>query len=112
MTQNYVIDQVSRLLIEDLKKENCDVEQACRQYVQMALSIGIDHFYSDMEEVIAFDKKGNEVGRYKSSQEAAAKLGCDRRDVSRVIEGKRHSCGGYIFMKLKDHELMPVKKTA
>jgi hypothetical protein len=110
MIMSDVINKISRDMA--LETGNFYDLAIYRKYIQMALVVGIEHFYSDMEEVIAMDHEGREIGRYKSTQDAAEKLGLDRRDVSRVIQGVRHSCGGYLFIKTRDKELIPAKKTA
>lgn len=111
MTRDKVIKGLSSELVT-LLKGGADPEVVCRQYIQMALVAGTDHFYSDQEEIIAFDKQGNEVGRYKGANDAAAKLCVNRRDLYRVVEGKRHSCGGYIFKKAEDETPVYELKTA
>jgi hypothetical protein len=101
MTRDKVITSLSSELAT-LIKQGADIDTACKLYIQMALVVGTDHFYFDQEEVIAYDRLGNEVGRYKSTNDASEKLCVNRRDLHRVIEGKRHSCGGYIFKKVED----------
>lgn len=98
----------------DMAMESGDFDKLefYKKYITRALVIGIDHFYSDMTEVIAMDKKGNEVGRYKSTQDASEKLGLDRRDLSRVVAGTRHSVKGYLFRAANDSDTLPMKKSA
>lgn len=111
MTREKVITGLSSELVK-LLNGGADPETVCRQYIQMAVVAGTDHFYSDQEEIIAYDNLGNEVGRYKSTNEAATKLCVSRRDLYRVLEGKRHSCGGYVFKKVEDETPVYKLKTA
>lgn len=86
--------------------------QTCRTYIQMALSIGIDHFTKNMEEIIAMDPQGREVGRYKNILEIERELGVKESNVHHVLAGRNHTAGGYIFIRSKDKELIPSRKTA
>lgn len=86
--------------------------QTCRHYIQMALSIGLEHFSKDSQEIICMNYSGEELIRFKSIREAADKLGIDRRNISHVLEGTAHSAGGYKFILAKDKELIYAKKTA
>lgn len=71
-------------------------------YVNMAVCVGRDHFTNDMDEVVALDHLGKEQGVFKSTQEAADKLGLNRQNITAVLNGRKHSAGGYLFMKRKD----------
>lgn len=86
--------------------------QTCRTYIQMALMIGVEHFTKDMEEIIVMNKQGEEIVRYKSVSECEAKLGIPGNQISSALNGYQHSAGGFLFMKAKDKELIPAKKTA
>jgi len=77
------------------------------KYIQMALSIGIEHYTKDMEEIISMDREGVEGGRYKGVTDASKKLGLRQSDISAVLTGVQHSTGGFLFMKVKDYELVP-----
>lgn len=110
MTQNEVINKLSIEMAIALG--NLDTLQTCRIYIQMALSIGIDHFTKDMEEVIAMDDTGREVGRYKSILDAERNLGVRECNIHQVLSGRNHTAGGYLFIRTKDKELIPAKKTA
>lgn len=110
MTQNEVINKLSMEMALDLG--DLDTLQTCRIYIQMALYIGIEHYTKEMEEVIMMDHFGIEIARYKSAQDASEKTGINRPSISEVMSGKIHSAGGFIFMKSKDKELIPAKKTA
>ena len=79
-------------------------------YIQRALSIGIEHYSIQMEEIVVLTKKGVEIGRYKSIAETSTKLGLHERNISAVINSEQHSSGGYLFMKAKDYELTPRNK--
>ena len=112
MTQNQVINKLALELafqtgrMEDMK--------LYKQYLRMALVVGIDHFTVDMEEVIAMDSEGHEVGRYKSVTDAAKKLGVDRSDIVAVLNSRKQMAGGYLFVKVTDKKLIknPVKPFA
>jgi len=47
--------------------------------------------------VIQYDLNGNEIGRYKSTQEASRKTGCSQDAISRCSNGKKESVKGYTF---------------
>lgn len=55
-------------------------------------------------EVVAF-KDGRKVGTYQSATIAARALGLEPRNVRNCAQGKRHSCGGYIFYRRDDFEV-------
>jgi hypothetical protein len=110
MTQSYVINKLSIEMAVEL--EDFDKLWLCRKYIQIALSIGLEHFDKDMDEIIQMSYTGEELGIYKSTIEAEQKTGIDRRRISAVTSGKEHSAGGFIWIKSKDKELVPVKKTA
>lgn len=110
MTQNEVINKLSMEMA--LALGDLDTLQTCRIYIQMALSIGIDHFTKNSEEIIALDHEGREVGRYKSILEIERTLGVKESNVHHVLAGRNHTAGGYIFIRTKDKELIPAKKTA
>ena len=84
--------------------------QTIRIYIQMALSIGIEHYTKDMEEIVVMDTHGIEAGRYKCVTDASNKLGIRQGDISAVLTGRQHTAGGYMFMKAKDYELIPREK--
>lgn len=110
MTQGEVINKLSiemALALGDL-----DTLQTCRTYIQMALMIGIEHFTKDMEEIIVLTKNGEEVTRLKSVTEGELKLGIRQACISDCLAGRQHTAGGYMFIKAKDKELIPAKKTA
>lgn len=89
-----------------------DTLQTCRTYIQMALSIGVEHFTKDMEEIIQMDRNGVEMGRFKSVTDASVKTGIPQYQLSAVLTGIQHTAGGFIFIKVKDKELIPKQKTA
>ncbi len=89
-----------------------DTLQTCRTYIQMALTVGIEHFTRDMEEIIVMNYKGEEIDRLKSVTDVEKKLGIKQAYVSAVLRGDQFSAGGLRFMKVKDKELIPIKKTA
>ena len=80
-----------------------------RKYIGMTLDIGINHFTKDMEEVIAMDEWGNEIGRFKGVTDAAVKLGLKQYSISDVIAGRQHSTGGYLFAKAHKTQLITQK---
>jgi hypothetical protein len=110
MTQNEVIYKLSMEMA--LALGDLDTLQTCQIYIQMALSIGVEHYTKDMEEIIQLDHNGIELGRFKSTSDASAKLGILRPCITDVIIGRAHTAGGFIFIKTKDKELIPVNKTA
>lgn len=125
MTQNEVINKLSMEMFvlvkgknlytnldQPLTKEDFDDLNTYRWFIRQALTIGIDHFTKDMEEIIQMDLRGVEMERYKSTQEASDKTGIYRSCITDVIIGRAHSAGGFTFIKTKDKELVPVNKTA
>jgi hypothetical protein len=110
MTQGYVINKLSMEMA--LALGDLDTLETCRKYIQMALSIGTEHFTKDMEEIIVMNYKGEEIDRLKSIGDAERKLGISQSQVSDVLRGKQFSAGGLRFMKVRDKELIPIKKTA
>ncbi len=108
MTQNEVIIKLS---MEMAKKLDADLN-TCMWFIRQALCIGIDHYTKDMEEVIQMDRDGEEIGRYKSVGDASLKTGIRQGDISAVLTGLQHTTGGFVFIKVKDKELIPVRKTA
>jgi hypothetical protein len=110
MTQNEVINKLSMEMAMEL--EDFFALKICRKYIQMALSIGLEHFRTDMVEIIQMDRLGEEIERYKSATEASQKTGISLGDICSVLTGNRHSAGGFLFIRSKDKELIPAKKTA
>lgn len=110
MTTNDVINKLSMEMA--LALGDLDTLQTCKIYIQMALSIGIEHFTKDMEEIIQMDGNGVEMARYKSVTEASVKIGISQHSISAVLTGIQHTTGGFMFIKTKDKELIPIKKTA
>jgi hypothetical protein len=110
MTQNEVINKLSMEMA--LALGDLDTLRTCRIYIQMALSIGIEHFHVLEEEIIVLDKDGVECGRFKGLADAEKVLGINKASICKCLNGERHSAGGLMFIKTKDKELIPVKKTA
>ena len=108
MLQSEVINKLSKELC--LAQGSFDHFQNNRIYIQMALSIGVEHYTKDMEEVVAMDRNGVACGRYKGVTDAAKELGVRQSDISAVLTGTQHSTGGFLFMKVKDYELVPREK--
>ena len=77
-----------------------------RKYIQMALVVGLEHFSTNMDEVVVLDHNGVEQGIYKSTQEASEKLGVYRKNITAVLGGRRPTAGGYKFIKRKDYKLL------
>ena len=80
--------------------------KTCKFYINMAITIGTEYFTRQMEEIIAMNFEGVELGRFKSETDAANKLGLDSRRISDVFSGRQQSTGGYKFIKVKDRELI------
>lgn len=108
MTQAEVINKLSMEMAMALG--DLETLQTCRTYIQMALSIGLEHFTKDSQEIICMNYSGEEIARFKSTREASLKLGVDRRNIDHVLRGCCQSAGGYKFMKAKDKELVPMKE--
>jgi hypothetical protein len=106
MTVDQVITKLS-LELASITGDSSHVD-TYRRYIQMALSVGREHFNDQMNEIVAYDLKGNQVGRFKGVRDAGRKLNIDGAHIRRVIRGERHSHKGFIFRK--DTDL--VKKTA
>ena len=47
--------------------------------------------------VIQMDEYGNKLHWYASSEAAARKLGITGRNIRKVCDGERHTCGGYYW---------------
>jgi hypothetical protein len=110
MTQGEVIEKLSREMA--LALGDYSTLQTCRIYIQMALSIGVEHYTKDMEEIIVLSIDGREIDRLKSISDVEKKMGIKQQYVSAVLTGQQYSAGGLRFMKVKDKELVPMKKTA
>lgn len=100
-------------VINKLARECClaigtfDHFKTIRTYIQMALTVGIEHYTVDMEEIIALYKDGIEAGRFKSLGDAQRKLGLLQSSISDVLAGRQHTAGGLMFMRVKDYDLIP-----
>jgi hypothetical protein len=108
MTQSEVVNKMSMemaLALGDLSHL-----KTCKFYINMALVIGTESFTKEMEEIVAMNYEGKELGRYKSESDASAQLGISRTQIVDVIKGRRHQTHGYCFIKLKDKELIQKSK--
>ncbi len=106
-----VSEVVNKLAMEQaLALGDLDTLPTCRRYIQMALTIGRDHFNDQMNEIIVYDLDGNEIYRFKGIREAGRQLNIDTSHIRRVIRGDRHSHLGFIFRK--DKELVPARESA
>ena len=104
MTQSEVIDKLTReccLAIGDFSYYN-----TVKSYIQMALTIGIEHYTVDMEEIIVLDHQGCETDRFKGVTDAANVMGLSKSGISAVLTGRQHTHGGFIFIKSKDYNLL------
>lgn len=110
MTVNEVVEKLSMEMA--LALGELDHLGTCRRYIRMALAVGIEHYTKDMEEIVAMNLNGEEVGRFKSATDCAEKLGIPQSYVSTVLTGIQHSSGGFMFIKSKDRELIQCKKIA
>lgn len=105
MLQSEVINKLTKELC--LAQGTFDYFTINRTYIQMALSIGIEHYTKDMEEIVALYQDGSEAGRFKSITDAANKLGIHQNYISAVLIGEQHTTGGLQFIKAKDYDLIP-----
>lgn len=80
--------------------------RTCKFYLNMAITIGTEHFTHDMEEIVAMNCDGIEVGRFKGLRDAARQLGLHECSISKVINGQHHTTGGLMFIKTSDKELI------
>lgn len=56
------------------------------------------HSYDHLKKpVIQMDKYGDRLHWYESSEAAARKLGIIGRNIRKVCDGERHTCGGYYW---------------
>ena len=69
-------------------------------YIQRALVIGMEHYSPHMTEIEVLNESGEIVGRYKSVDDAAKKLGIHRANLNSILKGKRHSSHGYLFRRI------------
>ena len=104
MTQSEVVNKMAMEMAHALG--DFEKLKTCRFYINMAITMGTEYFTRRMEEVVAMNYEGKEMGRYKSAREASQELGLDESHISKVLSGRYHSTGGYIFMKVKDKELV------
>lgn len=105
MLQSEVINKLTRECC--LALGDFDHFTTVRTYIQMALSIGVEHYTKEMEEVIALYKDGTEAGRFKSITDAANKLGIQQHGISNVLTGRCQLAGGLKFIKARDYDLLP-----
>jgi len=105
MLQSEVINKLTKELC--LAQGTFDYFTINRTYIQMALSIGIEHYTKDMEEIVALYQDGSEAGRFKSFEEASRKLGISQTCISEVVRGTQHTAGGLQFIRAKDYDLVP-----
>lgn len=77
-----------------------------KEYLRMALAVGVEHFTVRMREVVAMNFEGKEMGRFKSVDDAAKKLIIPRQNVFQVLEGRRPSAHGFKFIYVDDIELI------
>lgn len=128
MTQTEVINKISKEAAEQLEKivnikttESAELIElatdpefvnAIKWFVRQALVIGTDHFTKNSEEIIALDMEGHEIGRYKNILEIEKVLGVKESNVHHVLAGRNHTAGGFMFIRSKDRDRVPVRKTA
>lgn len=80
-----------------------------KRIVRMAITVGIEYFSKDMEEIMLLNKKGELVKVFKSINDTATVLETDRSIIQRVLAGKRHSIRGYILRKVQNKPLKKIK---
>jgi hypothetical protein len=103
MTQNQVINKLALELafqtgrMEDMK--------LYKQYLRMALVVGTDHFLVGMKEIVAMDKEGKELGRFRCIKDVAKKLNLRYDSIEDVLQKRRNSVFGYKFIYAIDMEL-------
>jgi hypothetical protein len=99
------IDAAIKGLTFEMILQTGDYEHAetYKLFLTRALTIGMDHFSKNMDEIVAFDISGHEVGRYRNAYEASAKLGVARGNINQILSGKKHSIHGYMFRRAKDY---------
>lgn len=56
---------------------------------------GYSHKPTHSKPVIQMDKYGDRLHWYESSEAAARKLGLHGRNIRKVCDGERHTCGGF-----------------
>ena len=104
MTQSEVIEKLAREWC--LSIGHFSYYNNAKIYIQMALTIGIEHYTVDMEEIIVLDHQGCETDRFKGVTDAANALGLSKSGISAVLTGRQHTHGGFIFIKSKDYNLL------
>jgi len=110
MTQNEVVNKLSIELA--IRLGDLDYLQLCRQYIQMALVIGTEHFPRDIEEIVVMNKHGVEIERLESISECEKLLGVSHESITAVLDGRQFTAGGLRFQKVIYKELIPAKKSA
>lgn len=59
-----------------------------------------DNLCPNSKAVAQFDKQGNFIQEWNSQAEAARQLNIKQGDISKCVNGKRDSCGGFIWKKV------------
>jgi hypothetical protein len=103
MTQSEVVNKMSKEMALELG--GLEYLRICKFYINMAVTIGLECYSKNMEEIIAMTCDGVEVGRYPGLREASRQLGIAEGGISNVIAGRHHTAGGLMFMKAKDREM-------
>lgn len=103
MTISEVIDK----LMAEYWKDTEDVQNyaTVRKYIQRALVIGMEHFDTNMNEIVVLNQWGVVVGRYKSESEASTKLGIPQGNINNVLKKRTLTAGGFNFVKAKNYDL-------
>jgi hypothetical protein len=106
------VDEVVKKLAIELVLETGHTEDFSnyRKIIKRAVVIGTEHFTVKMEEVVAMNREGVEIGRYKSADEAAKKLDIPRGNVFQVLERLRPTAHGLKFIYVRDLELVKREK--
>lgn len=59
-----------------------------------------DNLCPNSKAVVQYDKQGNFIQEWNSQSEAARQLKIKQGDISRCVNSKRDSCGGFIWKKV------------
>lgn len=73
--------------------------QLYQRKIGMALTIGLENDDLKQEVITALTKEGEEVGSYISREEASRSLGVNSSSITNVLNSRRMTAGGYLFVK-------------
>lgn len=98
----------TRLLLHDIKyycKFTDDQLSQIEQRLNWAYVIGNESKPGNKGKgVIQLDNSGKYIATFQSIREAGEQIGTQYQNIQKVITGKRHSAGGYLWMLESDYK--------